>query len=342
MEHPDRVLFIRLSAIGDILLITPLIRLFSESFPQTQIDVLTREPYVPLLQHNPLVSRVIALRQPVTTKELFAAAAELRRNQYAIVVDLQKHWRSYFISWLSASKKILRYRKYVMQRFFLVHLNLNCYPDPPASVPERYFEALKNIKMGWRSLSLDLFIPNEVRATGERNWPFKDGKPVIAIAPGAGRNTKKWPAGKFVELIHGLHQKIPCNILLLGADHDSTTCEEIAMNSNLPVVNWCGKTPLLETADAIKRADLVVTHDTGLMHMAAAVQSTTLAIFGPTVKEFGFFPYQVKHKVIENNGLKCRPCSYHGTASCPKGHFKCMVEIEPGRVVNAALELLST
>ena len=117
---------------------------------------------------------------------------------------------------------------------------------------------------------------------------------------------------------------------------------EIEKEASHNLMNWCGETSLLETAAILEKSSLVITNDTGVMHMAAAMQRKLIAIFGPTVKDFGFFPFMVEHRVIEHQDLSCRPCSYHGTATCPKGHFRCMKELKPYKVFEAALEFLGS
>lgn len=342
MNESDRVLFIRFSAIGDILLITPLLRLFHHHYPHVQIDVLTKKNLASLLQYHPLIRNIIAIPQSPSFAEIKSVANEIRSQEYSRIFDLQKHWRSYLITLLSGAGRTSRYKKYAIRRFFLVHLRLNFYPKRPAPVPRRYFEAFRELPIDWKSQPLELYIPDETKAKIESKWPFDKRELTIAIAPGAGRKTKRWPVDHFIELISLLQDQYGAKIILVGGDRDKHICQEIEGRVAEGLIEWCGQTSLLETAEILKKCDLVITHDTGVMHMAAAAKQRLIAIFGPTVEEFGFFPFMVENRVIEHHNLSCRPCSYHGTDTCPKGHFRCMNEIEPIKVIEAASEFLDS
>ena len=336
----QRVLIIRFSAIGDVLLTTPILRLLHSQQPGVQIDFLVKHPFAPLLAAHPLVHRLHILPASPTLAELVERGRELRRQNYDAVIDLQGHVQSRLISFLARPGRIYRYRKYSFRRFLLVHFRWNLYGNVPPSVPERYFGALRPLGLEWEALPLEFFIPPEVEEQLAERWPFSAVERVIAMAPGAGRATKRWPAEHFAQAAERLSRDTGARILLLGGKADEQVCRQVAEKTPSPVVDWCGRTSLWETGAALKRVDLLMTNDTGVMHMAAAFQKPVVAFFGPTVREFGFFPYRTPHRVLEVQGLRCRPCSYHGTSACPRRHFRCLQDILPEQAVAAALDLL--
>jgi heptosyltransferase-2 len=134
-------------------------------------------------------------------------------------------------------------------------------------------------------------------------------------------------------------------ILIFGSHGEEDRCSQIeglitAASPGTVTVNLAGKLPFPETAAMMDRCAVVVTNDSGLMHIAASRKRNIVAIFGSTTEELGFFPYGTHHIVVEDSGLPCRPCTHIGRAACPKGHFKCMNDIPTSRVIEAARELL--
>ncbi len=159
----------------------------------------------------------------------------------------------------------------------------------------------------------------------------------IAIAPGSVWATKRWIG--FAELTILLKDSFNCDIVLLGSGKDRDTCESIASDNK--AINLAGKTDLLQSSAVIKLAKLAITNDSAPAHIAAAVETPVVTIFGPTVPAFGFAPYATDSVVVENEGLYCRPCSKHGPMTCPEGHFRCMNEIASERVLRACEKLLN-
>jgi heptosyltransferase-2 len=337
-----RVLFIRFSAIGDVLLTTPVIRLFHRCFPGTEIDFLIKEPFFPLVRHHPLLQQIRVLPQSPTLQDLSAMAKQIRTARYDWIVDLQGHWQSLFLTWNAGGARVTRYRKYSIRRFFLVYLKRDFYRGVAPTVPERYARALRPLGCEWAPLPLELFIPDEVEEAVSSRWPFAEEETVVALAPGAGRATKRWPAERYAELARHLQEIAHARILLLGGAQDRQIGEAIRKNAGRGCENWCGETSLLETAAALRRVRCLVTNDTGVMHMARAVSTPLVAIFGPTVRQFGFYPEPGSARIVEVQKLRCRPCSYHGTATCPKKHFRCMLDIGVEEVLHAVLQQLGS
>jgi len=340
MESVHRVLFIRLSAIGDIVLFSSLIQLFHDQNPEVEIDFLTRSDLHDLIRYNPFIKNIILLPKSPSLSEVYKTALDIRRMKYSILFDFQKHWRSYLISFLARANKIYRYKKYAVRRFFLTYFKFNLYQNIPETISERYFIAFRKLRMNWQFLASEIYVSDSIKEKIKLIVPFEGEEVRIAVAPGAGRNTKMWPQDYFVKLIEKMHNYKKVKIILVGGKTDIEVCGNIKKNIHKNVIDLCDETTLLETAAVLKSCDLVISNDTGVLHIAVAMKCRVIAIFGPTVKEFGFFPSQGKNKIIEHSDLNCRPCSYHGSNRCPKGHFRCMKEIYPSQVFEAVKQLL--
>jgi lipopolysaccharide heptosyltransferase II len=168
---------------------------------------------------------------------------------------------------------------------------------------------------------------------------------VIGICPGSKHFTKRWQKEKFAEVAVRAAQEYHAKVLLFGGKEERSDCEFVAevvskRISPQAVSNFAGEFSLLETAAAMEFCDVVVTNDSGLMHLAAAKQRKIVAVFGSTVKEFGFAPYGTEAIVIENTLLECRPCTHIGRKDCPKDHFRCMTDITPEQVLGAVRTML--
>ena len=153
---------------------------------------------------------------------------------------------------------------------------------------------------------------------------------ILGIAPGSVWQTKKWPKGYFITLLEML-SKEKIKIILFGAKDEQPLCQEIIDNSKADALNLAGSLSVLESAALIKKIDLMISNDSAPLHIANAVQTNVLAIFGPTVKRCGCYPFQENDTLIEVE-LYCRPCKKHGGRRCPEKHFRCMRDINPEMV----------
>ena len=163
---------------------------------------------------------------------------------------------------------------------------------------------------------------------------------MVVLAPGAAHATKQWPLSYYAAVGRFLYSA-GFSIVLIGGEKDRIVCGELSVTLNSKPVNLAGNLTLIESAALLKLSRLLVTNDTGVMHMAGAVGTPVIAIFGPTTGDLGFFPFRSTSRVIENEQLNCRPCSFHGTSRCPRKHFRCMKEILPDRVIQSIQSLVS-
>lgn len=332
-----KILIIRMSSIGDVVLTSPVVRQLRQRYPTAQIDFLIRREYADLVRPNPHISRVIELDTGEGWQGLQAMKARLRSAGYDVIIDLHRSLRSRYLCSGWGLPRVLKLRKNQLIRFMLVHFKINRYPNPPLPVAEKYLRAALPLGVDPTDTRLELFLPGDVEQEGKTRWQaFQQQGMGVVIAPGARHNTKRWLPEYYRELIERIHRKYDRGALLVGGADEAALCREICQGLPGEVcTSVAGELSLLQTAAIIRQAPLFISNDTGLMHIAAAFQKPQIAIFGSTVRELGFFPLNPKAVVLENNSLACRPCSHIGRPACPKGHFKCMKEITPGRVLAA-------
>ncbi len=340
-NEPKRILCIRLSAIGDVILASFLLRLIKNRFPKVEIDFLVKEPLSVLIQQNPRVNHVIPFNSGKGLSELFRIIREIQIRRYDAVIDLQRNFRSTVIALFSKSQNRFKFRPFRWERFWMVHFHRNLYQEIQP-VPLRYKEAVSSWNIKDDGFGLELYIDSSDRRSIVnllKESKIKENEEIVLLAPGAGRSTKCWPAKRYGE-VGDYFSKKGKRIVLIGGERDLPCSEEAEQNMQVSPVNFTGRLSLMKTAALIEKSVLLVTNDTGVMHMAVALNRNVVSIFGPTTKHFGFAPFRGRSVIVENE-ISCRPCSYHGTETCPKGHFRCMLDIDSGRVIRAAETLLN-
>jgi heptosyltransferase-2 len=333
---PD-VLVVRFSAIGDILLITPLLRAIRARYPGARIAVLTKEQYVPLLSHNPHVSEVLSIAPGEGVR---AIAGRIRGVQYTHLLDLHGNLRSHALRrlapgrWRSCPKRWL-------ERAILIIAKRDIYADE-VPIAERYFEAAKGLEVEPDGGPPDFFIGEEAdERAAERlsSLGLGQDRPIVAMAPGAAHATKRWPQEYWVDLAQRI-TPTGADVAVLGGPDDAELANRISELAGANVASVAGTLGLQETGAVIRRAEVLISGDTGVMHMATGVGTPVVALFGPTVRQFGFFPYRSSAGVVELD-LPCRPCSAHGSARCPLGHHRCMKQMVPDLVYAALARALA-
>lgn len=325
-EIPKRILIIRLSSLGDVLLATPLIRSIKTQHPETQIDFLVREEYKSILQFNPNINILYALSRSEKMKFLTEI---LKKNNYDFVIDLQNNFRSRLIR-NALGKKIFSFKKPVIEKYLLVRFKINLFKKLK-TITELYAESVPQYKLDGKGL--ELFIPENVQTQLNADGNY------IGLTPGSKHFTKRWLEEYFIELGNELVKNNFTPVIFGGRD-DKEICERIVRGID-GSINLCNNNDLYQTSADMKICKVIVCNDSGLMHTAAASGVQVIAIFGSSVKEFGFTPYGVRNLILENNSLSCRPCSHIGRSSCPKKHFKCMKELTPQIVLDNTLKFLS-
>jgi ADP-heptose:LPS heptosyltransferase len=322
-----KILVIRFSSIGDIVLTTPVLRCISRQVPDAEIHFLTKNAYTGLLEANPYVHRIHGIQKRV--KEILPA---LQKEQFDYVIDLHNNLRSFMV------KRSLRapsssFNKLNLYKWLMVKFKINKLPD--LHIVDRYLAAARHLNIVNDGEGLDHFIPETTNDPLPLLPPaFADG--FIAMVIGAQHATKQLPVTQFrklIELISGNPAQSTVNIVLIGGPEDAATAGEIAKGFD-NVANTCGKCSIQQSALLLQRAKKVITHDTGMMHIAAALDKRVISVWGNTIPEFGMYPYfgnklslqeqRRQQLIVENTSIGCRPCSKIGFQRCPKGHFNCM------------------
>jgi len=325
-----RVLIVRFSSIGDVLLTTPLVRALRRRHPDAELAFVTKRAMVPLVSDNPHLTLVAALEPGEGVSQL---AARLRAFAPTHGLDLHGSLRS------AALRSLVRarwagYRKRRFARTLLIATKVDVY-GTPTPVPERYFAAARRLDVspdgGAPEFHLGL-------AAGDRvaRWLANRGlasAPLAALAPGAAHATKRWAVRHWSELIDRLGAQ-GLRPVVVGGPGDRGIAQQ------LPAPSAAGEFSLQETGALLARARVVVSGDTGVMHMATGVAVPVVALFGPTVAQFGFFPYRAPHSVLQHD-LACRPCSPMGTARCPHGHHRCLESIGAAAVAGGVQRLVA-
>ncbi len=311
-NQAPKILIIRFSSIGDIVLTTPVIRNLRKKFPETVIHYLTKKQFAGIVSSNPYLDKVLMLED-----DLGETIEAIKAEKYDEVIDLHHNLRTLRIKSALPSVPFHSFNKLNIEKWIYVNLKLNVMPEK--HIVDRYMATVKYLGVSNDGLGLDYFIPKEDEIK-EGDIPFSHLQGYVAIAIGAAHNTKKLPVEKLQELV----QKINFPIILLGGKDDFLNGEKIAEKDRIKIYNACGKFSLNESAAIVRDSRLVISHDTGLMHIAAAFKKKILSVWGNTVPSFGMTPYQTPYEVFQVNKLQCRPCSKTGFDQCPRGHFKCM------------------
>lgn len=337
VNDPGKILILRLSSIGDIVLTSPLVRALRRRFPSVAIDFVVKAEFAPLVQHNPNVNTVHVINPAAGLAGLWQVGRILREARYDIAIDLHKNFRSRFLAHACRAKRVLRYQKHVVRRGLFVKLKLNTMRQV-APIYQRYLAATAALHVANDGAGTELFWAQEHEREAERvaqQYGISRGQALLALAPGAGYFTKRWPAEYFAALAAQLAKRGSDHVIvILGGPQDTEAARTItAAGAGGNIIDLTGRCSLLASAVFIKRSRLLVANDSGLMHIAEAVQTPVLMLAGSTTRELGFFPQRAHSRVLENQTLACRPCSHLGYHKCPAGHFRCMRELTPALVL---------
>lgn len=310
-----KFLLIRFSSIGDIVLTSPVVRCLKLQFAQAEIHFLTKKHNADLLMANPYIDKIQLL-----DKSLAETIGKLKDEKYDYIIDLHNNLRSLRVK-LGLNIKSFSFTKLNINKFLLTSFKIHTMPD--GHIVDRNLATLQHFKVENDGKGLDHFIaPADEILISQLPLNFQNG--YVAIVLAGTYATKKTPVEKFRQLVLANY---PC--ILLGAKSEHTMAATI-MDWNMgTVLDYTGKLRINQSASLVKNARLVITNDTGLMHIAAAFHKKILSIWGNTVPELGMPPYMPGQgsEILEIKGLSCRPCSKLGYKECPKKHFRCMNDL---------------
>ncbi len=323
-----KFLIIRFSSIGDIVLTTPVIRCLRKKFPDADIHYLTKNTFSGIIESNPYINKMHVIKRDVSE-----IIENLKTENFNYVFDLHHNLRTLHIK--RALKKVpsFSFNKLNIEKWVYTNFKVNVMPGK--HIVDRYMETVASLGVKNDGAGLDYFIP-EKDIVKQQDIPTSHSHGYIGIVIGAAHFTKKLPLDKLKELC----LKIDYPIMLLGGKEDHIKAYHISSVDPVKIYNACGKFNLNESADLVRRAKLIISHDTGLMHIAAALKKNILSVWGNTVPSFGMTPYQTYYEVYDVKKLWCRPCSKIGYSKCPYGHFKCMNKIPVDNIVFAVKKLL--
>jgi heptosyltransferase-2 len=345
MKYPiNKILVIRFSSIGDILLTTPSLRALKRSCPGAEVHIMLKSEYADLVRENPNVDEIIQIDPSKGTVDFLRQVRGLR-GRYDLLIDFHRSLRSLVLRSLSGIPSKLKYSKGAISRFIMIHTGWKAIAMKEP-IPERYLKALEPINAEDDGKGIDFFIPESVREriskimTEEAN-ALDISVPIayLALAPGAKWATKRWLPERFAQAADSIAESFNMVPVLLGHTDDSEVSRSVREMMKRPLLDFTGRCGLLETGAAISNSSLLLCNDSGVMHMASALSTPAVAIFGPTTKELGFYPYRTQYHV-ESSNINCRPCHHIGHDRCPKGHHRCMTEVGVEAVVEAASRLL--
>lgn len=325
-----KALIIRFSSIGDIVLTTPIVRCLKQQRPDVEVHYLTKAFFEPVIKANPYIDKLHLLEN-----DLDAMIQLLQKENFDILIDLHHNLRT------ARVKRALKvtsfsFNKLNIEKWLLVNLHINRMPD--LSIVERYFETVKSLNVKNDGQGLDYFIDPKFQLTN-RDVPMSHWAGYVACVIGGSYGTKKFPVAKWQELIASM----PYPVLLLGGPEDRDEGDKIAEPDSVKTYNACGKFNLSESARLVEKARVVISNDTGLMHIAAAFKKPLVSLWGNTSPDMGMFPYYgfnnlnsiiaPQSLMMEHKNLSCHPCSKLGYGRCPKRHFKCMNELNIAAMV---------
>jgi ADP-heptose:LPS heptosyltransferase len=318
-----KILLLRFSSIGDIVLSSPVARCLKKQLG-AEVHFLSKRAFEPILLPNPHIDKVFSFEKKVSE-----VLNSLKSENYDLVVDLHHNLRSLRVK-LALGRPARSFDKLNLEKWLMVNFKIDWLPS--VHIVHRYLQTVKHLGVKYDGAGLDFFIPPEEDVEVSKFSNLLAEGDFIAFVLGATHATKRLPAEKAAEIC----RKIDQPVVLLGGKAEQAAAAAI-VGSN--VVNLCGQLSLHQSASVVRQSAKVLTHDTGLMHIAAAFGKEIVSVWGNTIPKFGMFPFYPtgpnRNTSIEVEGLSCRPCSKIGFDRCPRGHFKCMNEISAVEVAEA-------
>lgn len=332
MGSIPKILVVRFSSIGDIVLTTPVVRCLKQQLG-AEIHFLTKDRFRPVVEANPYIDVLHTIKERVAE-----VLPVLQTARFDFVADLHGNLRTLQLK-LALGVPRASFSKLNLEKWLLVRTKADLLPR--LHIVDRYMAAVHELGVRYDGQGLDYFLPPDAEVDvgvlfGKKGYTGSwDGR-FAAFAIGAAHATKRLPAGQIAEVC----SKLAWPVLLLGGPEDRDTGEEVIRRAGPHVVNACGDLGLNQSASAVKQSALIVSHDTGLMHIAAAFRKPIVSVWGNTVLAFGMAPFYPdgmdQNITLERDGLSCRPCSKIGYGRCPKGHFRCMTEQDTQAIAAAA------
>jgi ADP-heptose:LPS heptosyltransferase len=310
-----KFLVVRFSSIGDIILTTPVIRGLKTQVEEAEVHYLTKKRFEPILSSNPYLDKIYSLDH-----NFGKLIQELKKEKYDYIIDLHRNIRTARLK-ISIPSISFSFKKLNILKWLLVNFKINKLPE--IHIVDRYLKTVELFSVENDNKGLDYFIPAGEEISIPKTYGYNPGEYVVIVV-GGGHYTKQIPEERLIELINHLR----VNTILIGGPVDTIKAEKIVgqITQNQKVINQVGKLSINQSASVIRQSRLILTPDTGMMHIAAAFQKNIISVWGNTVPVFGMYPYLPgeQSEIFEVKKLSCRPCSKIGFKTCPKKHFNCM------------------
>jgi lipopolysaccharide heptosyltransferase II len=338
-----RVLIVQTAFLGDVVLTLPLIERLQQHFPDVEVDMLTVPAHAAVLQQQPGIGRVIAYDKRGKQRGIggfLAVGRQIQARRYDVVLAPHRSLRTaLLVAWSRSPRRI------GFARWWTRWAYTSTVPRPvKGHEVERNMHLLTALGVHGVSPAARLGLRVTEAARQKAAAYFTRGgiaseDVVVGLIPGSQWGTKRWPAEHFAALIDHLANTQALQCVLIGGPQDRPIAEVIRARCTVPVLDLIGQTTLQELPAYLERCTVVVSNDTGPMHIAAAVGRPIVALFGPTIPEMGFAPYGVPWEEV-SVALACRPCHAHGPQHCPLSHWRCMMELSVERVAASVQRLL--
>ena len=336
-ESFNKILVIQTAFIGDAILTLPLIQTLKQNYPQSSIDVIVVPRTAEIFTNHPAISKIITYDKRGNdkgVKGLWRLRTKLIPQKYDLVIVPHRSLRSALLTWLLKPAMSIGFDRSGGRWLFkeIVHYN------PSSHEIERNLSLLNPLKLPTVTTLLPRLYPSnqDIKIIDSilNEYGLNQNKNVLAVAPGTIWNTKRWPVDRFAAVCKQIASEDNV-IVLIGGKEDVALCKNVMEIAQVKkIFNVAGKLSLLQSAELIRRSKVLISNDSAPMHIAVAMETPVIAIYGATIPEFGFAPRGHHDVIVETNGLKCRPCSIHGGNKCPIKTFECMQSITPEVVVN--------
>jgi heptosyltransferase II len=340
MTSPHSFIVFQTAFIGDAILALPMIQRLKRQYPESSIDCVAIPRTAEIFRSHPAVGNVIIYDKRNTdrgVRRIFGMAHRLAESSYDVALIPHRSFRSALIPALARIPVRVGFDK--SAGAFLM-TNIVPYRSDIHEI-ERNLSLLQEIGIPAAGRELPILIPDNDDSTFVQkileDKGISSGSQLLAIAPGSVWATKRWLPDKYAGLVRMLYEK-GFYTVLIGGTEDESLCKRVAHESGCNPLVVAGQLSLLQSAALLRRVKVLVTNDTAPMHLAVAVGTPVVAIFGATVPAFGFYPYGDSDSVVEITGLPCRPCSIHGGNTCPIKTFDCMKGISEKAVIDEVLK----
>ena len=324
-----KILVIRLSSLGDIVLTQSAVQAVRNEFPDVQIHYLTKKVYSPIVEMFNCVDEIHYWENK------YKLLIKLRKFKFDLAVDLHSKLNTFIIKSFINAKQTSTYKKEHFLRRQIVKKRTN---RTISSTVRLYFTALKKIGINSDVSNPKLFPAKDTEMP--KSFTTNENTKYIGLFPGALHKTKQYPIKQLAEFIDSVPTEWNFQCIIFGSRAEMDLADELQSLTDTKIIDLCGKLTLQQLVVAIDKMDAVITNDSGPMHIAAALEKPQIAIFGATHPKLGFAPMNEK-AIILSADLQCQPCSLHGRGKCPKEHFNCMKLINAEQILNSLKIIIS-